>query len=51
MGITTKKVPGQDISHLSHGLFPEYFYEEDYDDLEYDDESVDSIEIDYTTQS
>tara|TARA_B100000131_G_scaffold22982_1_gene22089 strand:- start:1246 stop:1404 length:159 start_codon:yes stop_codon:yes gene_type:complete len=52
MGLKTKsKIPGQDISHITPGLFPESFYEEEYDDVEYDDGSLDGVEIEYTTQA
>tara|TARA_B100001250_G_scaffold38201_1_gene30499 strand:+ start:10342 stop:10497 length:156 start_codon:yes stop_codon:yes gene_type:complete len=47
-----KTIVGQDISHVSPGLFPESFYDEDEDiELDYDDASLDGAEIDYTTQS
>tara|TARA_B100000902_G_scaffold30697_1_gene36754 strand:+ start:384 stop:536 length:153 start_codon:yes stop_codon:yes gene_type:complete len=45
------KIPGIDVSHLTPGLFPETFYEGNDDDIEYDDSSLDGVEIDYTTQS
>ena len=47
----TTKVPGTDVSHQSPGLFPESFYDEDYDDLEYDDGSLNGVDIEYTTQA
>ena len=31
--------------------FPESFYEDDNNDVEYDDASLDGVEIEYTTQS
>tara|TARA_B100001996_G_C18506676_1_gene533633 strand:+ start:338 stop:493 length:156 start_codon:yes stop_codon:yes gene_type:complete len=51
MNNPTTKVPGIDVSDQSPGLFPETFYEDNYDDLEYDDGSLDGVEIEYTTQS
>ena len=51
MGLITNKIPGQDISHITPGLFPESFYDEHYDHIDYDDASLDGVEIDYTTQA
>ena len=40
----------EDLKEIAY-TFPESFYDEGDDDIEYDDASLDGVEIDYTTQS
>ena len=47
MDLEKNKIPGVDVSDQSPGLIPESFD----DDLEYDDASLDGVEIEYTTQT
>ena len=51
MDLDKNKIPGVDVSNQSHGLFTETFYEDINADIEYDDASLDGVEIEYTTQT